>query len=266
MKPIEDIFEECLQAIEAGDTLEACLARYPEYADELRPLLELALDLQQTPKPRLSPEAFHGGYERVVQAAHAKREASAPSQAARALPFPRWRWLAAAAVFVALFITSTITADRIAADSLPGEPLYAVKQFSEWVRLITAITPEQRANAHALRAERRLQETIELLQRGQAPDPALLDAARREVEKTVQLATPLSESEREQLLQRWQDELATLEQLSAEMPTAPANVPETIKEIETTLPQPPIVRSPTPTLSDEGEPGGAAPAPTATPT
>ena len=54
---IESILDECLEEIRAGRaTVAACLARYPEYADDLKPLLEVALALEQVPDVKPSEE------------------------------------------------------------------------------------------------------------------------------------------------------------------------------------------------------------------
>ncbi len=50
---IEAILDECLQDICLNHaSLESCLARYPEYAAELKPLLEAALALMQAAEVR----------------------------------------------------------------------------------------------------------------------------------------------------------------------------------------------------------------------
>ena len=45
---------DCLEFMRQGETLEACLDRYPQYGDRLRPLLEVAQALESCgpdPKP-----------------------------------------------------------------------------------------------------------------------------------------------------------------------------------------------------------------------
>lgn len=52
---IEDILDECLREIQARRaTVDDCLRKYPQYAEELGPLLEIALAIQDVPdiKPR----------------------------------------------------------------------------------------------------------------------------------------------------------------------------------------------------------------------
>ena len=44
-KRLADILNRCLEEIAAGETIGACLARYPEHAAELGPLLAMAGEL-----------------------------------------------------------------------------------------------------------------------------------------------------------------------------------------------------------------------------
>jgi hypothetical protein len=43
-------FNDCLNFLEGGGTLEDCLGAYPEFADELSPMLQSVGLLQQNPK------------------------------------------------------------------------------------------------------------------------------------------------------------------------------------------------------------------------
>ena len=52
---------ECLAALEAGTDMEACLARWPEHAESLRPLLEFRAQLLASDVPSASPAAFQAG-------------------------------------------------------------------------------------------------------------------------------------------------------------------------------------------------------------
>ncbi len=64
------VLAECLGEVLSGrSSVEACLARYPQYADELRPMLELALSLRTVPRVFMGRQAFLRGRERVVHAA-----------------------------------------------------------------------------------------------------------------------------------------------------------------------------------------------------
>ena len=57
MKSFDRALEECLEWIKNGQTVEACLRRYPQYAGRLAPLLRTALELKEG--ARIQPtEAF----------------------------------------------------------------------------------------------------------------------------------------------------------------------------------------------------------------
>ena len=63
-----DILSESLSLLEEGQaSLEECLARYPEHVAELRPLLEIALELRGAPKQTSSDAAFSAGFERMLE-------------------------------------------------------------------------------------------------------------------------------------------------------------------------------------------------------
>ncbi|MFZ6031423.1 MAG: DUF5666 domain-containing protein, partial [Chloroflexota bacterium] len=70
------IFERCLQKLRAGHTLEDCLAEYPEQAEQLRPLLEMALELGRSPRFETRTEAFSAGRQRMLEALDGQRVAA----------------------------------------------------------------------------------------------------------------------------------------------------------------------------------------------
>ncbi len=54
---IEQILDECLELIRNNQaTIQECLAKYPECADELEPLLEMALSIEELPDIKPSQE------------------------------------------------------------------------------------------------------------------------------------------------------------------------------------------------------------------
>jgi hypothetical protein len=65
---LDDALAECLSLLERGEaTLEGCLARYPELADELRPLLLVALRLREGPVASPSPAVVAQGRRRLME-------------------------------------------------------------------------------------------------------------------------------------------------------------------------------------------------------
>lgn len=71
---------------ESTSTLDECLARYPQYAADLRPLLELALGVRHVPLPASALTNFETGEQRMLQAlAKKKRHQAMPLPAHRHL-------------------------------------------------------------------------------------------------------------------------------------------------------------------------------------
>jgi hypothetical protein len=121
MSTLNRALDESLTLLETGQgSIEECLAQYPEHAAALRPLLETALELSQTPEVMASNVAFAKGKQRMLKAvAEKRRQANALSplpRAKRAFPLLTGeapaahrralvlRWSSATAVFLALLI------------------------------------------------------------------------------------------------------------------------------------------------------------------
>jgi hypothetical protein len=90
---LSSILDQCLDDLARGRSLSACLGRYPEYADELRPLLKAAIRMRQSPHPVARPAAVEQGRARMLAAlkggaAFARREKrlAAPRKG------QRWTW------------------------------------------------------------------------------------------------------------------------------------------------------------------------------
>ena len=154
-----------------------CLARYPEHAEELRPLLSLASAVKAVPTPRPDPAAVRANRQRMldaVQTAAARRQQRGPAAFA-------WVWrlssglqvrpllraaltLAAAVVLVSLASGALFTS---AADSLPGQALYPVKRFGENVRLSLTLHPAARQELQTEYLLERRHEVRQVLDAGQ---------------------------------------------------------------------------------------------------
>ena len=86
-RDLNHALDECLTLLGEGRaTVEECQARYPEYASDLRPLLEIALEIQSVPQPTPSPAASAAGKQRMLQALDAKhRQAALPTPLVRSV-------------------------------------------------------------------------------------------------------------------------------------------------------------------------------------
>jgi len=178
-----------LAGIEAGETIEQALARFPEQAEALRPLLETALNIRQL-QLGAAPESLAERIGSAIvaearQASDAGRRAAAQRRGREAgSGHERWRlgtWpigltpRSLALNLVTLLVALGLLlagATRASANSLPGDLLYPVKLGIERMQLIlTREASEAELASHF--AERRLAEADALEAAGQSPAPAL---------------------------------------------------------------------------------------------
>ena len=159
-----------------------CLARYPEHAEELRPLLNLASAVKAVPTPRPDPATVRANRQRMlgaVQAAAACRQRRGPaafawfwriSSGLRVRPMLQAALALAAAVVLVSLASGVLFAS--AADSLPGQALYPVKRFGENVRLSLTLSPAARQELQTEYVLERRREVRQVLDAGQ---PAALE-------------------------------------------------------------------------------------------
>jgi hypothetical protein len=146
-----EAFDDCLMRLLAGEALDDCLELYPELADELRPMLEVAQRVQQL--SRVPKVAELHSRKRLLTAAAQLRATRAPKgnrwimTLRRALPA-----LAALLIFILISSTGLYYAS---ANTLPGDGLYPLKRTVEGVRLQWAANPSQRFMLEQEFAERR---------------------------------------------------------------------------------------------------------------
>lgn len=192
-KDFENILDKCIAQIRSGEAdVASCLNKYPEYAAQLRPLLEIAVLLHREPQPQPRPEALSRG-ERLLQDRVAEKRSSKAvkgrlagairdriglgENAPRRSPLPpmRWRlrWVAIVAGIVAFI---SIGGGVIAASSysMPGDFLYPVKIASEQVWLMLTPSEGGKGEFHIALAERRMQEIAEMSRRGKTDQVAEL--------------------------------------------------------------------------------------------
>lgn len=149
----ELILDQALQLRAAGSSVEACLARFPQYAAELRPLLETAAHAAgglRAGEPLPTPDLGRGRT-RVLRAARWSRSPTAG---------PLWRWATALAFGLALIFGVSVAS----AQSLPGDGLYPVKRALEAAQLALAADLNTRLRLEAEHNVRRQDEARALSQ------------------------------------------------------------------------------------------------------
>ena len=157
----ENILDECLERMIKGETVEDCLARHPEHAAELEPLLRTALETREaiavTPRPEFRQRAGN-----EFQAAVRDMQ----PQGSGGFFKRQISWIAPVAIVIGLLMVGSGTV-LAANSSLPDEPLYRVKLSTESVQL--AFTPSSlgKAELYARFADRRVAEIVKMAEKGE---------------------------------------------------------------------------------------------------
>jgi hypothetical protein len=160
MKPkILSALEDCLQEIRQGDDLDTVLARHPDVANELRPLLVAAQAAGRYDQEAIPAQVVRTGRARLV----ARVDEARRKQRTRMVIAPFRRFASAVALVLvcsALAGTGLVT---VSASSLPGDALYGIKRTTENVQLQLAFNDSQRTALQDQFSIRRVDEAQTLL-------------------------------------------------------------------------------------------------------
>jgi hypothetical protein len=239
----ERSLEHCLQELACSDDIEASLRRYPQHADRLRPLLEMARVARRhydaVPEP---PGGLAGGRERLLAVAAQQR-----AQAASATPPQTAAWRGrrrrslalAMRLVVALLVVALGTAAVggsiawAAGHSLPGDVLYPVKVALEDVRLALVSAPADQVDRSLQLVEKRVEEVQALVAAGQGVPDEAVARMERHVEHALTQAARVSDEEMVGLLARVAGRMHAAERSLAGLqpgapPQAQANLARTV--------------------------------------
>jgi Domain of unknown function (DUF5667) len=157
---VAEILEKCRVRLARGETIESCLAFYPDHADELRELLPLAARVQQLSHgPDLNYAALARRRFQTTLAAARESQARERATSNRGL-FGFLGRLALPLALVLVLSLSGIGLVHASDSSLPDSPLYTVKRASENVGQILQRTPEGRIEYAIVLANRRWNELV----------------------------------------------------------------------------------------------------------
>ena len=270
-EPLADMLASALDAVASGATVEQALARSPQQAAELRPLLEAALRARALAAPEPSDDA------RLIARAALLRAATARRAPAPVTPHPavrRSRWLVFAPAVLAAGVFAGVALPLVGAldaGAIPGDWNYGLKRAGERVQLaLTTDTTDRRLLRLAF-ARRRLDEIEKLSQNGQvdvhstqvvtlvheytvdlsqvqssvASAPAVDDSTKQAVDKTTQAAQtvlqPIAQNASPQVASPAQSALASTDQTKATADSKPStsqSSPQVAKTTPTSEPQP----------------------------
>ena len=156
---LESIFENCLQRLQKGDSLEKILADYPAQANQLRPLLLASKDLKGLQTAAQVPANRNARRAQFLAAAAGKR--SSPVRRSTWRPL---RMLVTSLALLAVVAVSLLGTGLASAQSLPGDTLYPVKRVVENTRLAFTNTSLDRLKLEESFDEQRTREAALLVE------------------------------------------------------------------------------------------------------
>lgn len=169
MNNLYDALENCLQDIEKGADAEAVLLRYPDIADELRPILQTSVKARTMSVPDLTADVLRRNRAKLLQRAAAIREAKDPP-ASRRFWFVSLLRLAVTLAVLAVVFASGTSLVRAASTTLPGDNLYPIKRTWEDVKLLFTFDSQKRASLEVEYENERLDELRELIAKGRSEE------------------------------------------------------------------------------------------------
>ena len=175
-KDFDEILSNCLAALERGEGLADVLARYPQEASELKPLLEAAVWFEgQKAAVEPRPGFIRASRSRLIEKIEAEPVAAAGGWLEQVVAQLRsalggsWRvalQLTLAAVLLACLVLTGSEAALASQGALPGDVLYSVKLGLERVELLVTLDPAHKIELHNQFAQARLVEIQELVMEG----------------------------------------------------------------------------------------------------
>jgi hypothetical protein len=223
----EHVLSVCLDRLQDGDTLEACLASYPSHAGRLAPLLRVAAILQTPDGHSMPAESFRSGEARFLTHAarlRARRQQTSPPRQGGILSnlLGSTRRLVVASMVSVLLLCGVLSAGTVSAASasLPGSRLYPVKRAAETLMSSVAFTPRLQTRVHLAWAERRLHEAEALMARDGVADESVLGDLEEETEQALAAAEQTDPDQLTAVLAHTEQQQAVLSRLLDKAPPA----------------------------------------------
>jgi len=166
MNNLYEVLEICLNEIEQGADVDTVLFRYPEYADELRPIIKASVSAKEMTVSAPSQDVVKRNRAKLLQyAVEIREQNTAPSR--RIWSVPLRRALVTLTVIMMLFVSSTGLV-RASSTTLPGDNLYPVKRTWEDVSLFFTFNTTKRSELELEYETERLDELHELFAEGRS--------------------------------------------------------------------------------------------------
>ncbi len=227
-RKLGDVLEECIQRLHAGETVKECVVRYPDFKEELAPLLQVAATTMSAAKSVVPDPGIKGrGLNRLTSTIAAAGVPRLRWQQ-RLYALPRAYRVAAAGLTLAILGSILVIGTSIAAaDSVPGDSLYWVKTTRENITLMMPKSNAEKAEAHVKLASVRTEEMRQLVEDNRLDDAeqvwsriqghlqrsasyAGIDVTAATIEMPVYQVVPLKQKDALQLKRRLVEDIDSL--------------------------------------------------------
>lgn len=172
-RAFDDVLNECIAWLRIGVSVDECVSRYPEYEDQLRPLLEVANAVSGSVKPVIprnaylkSRAAMFKTIDRVYTQKQTSRQVTAPALLQKLAGLFSVRSFAVLASLLVILVFSGL--GLASQTALPGDLLYPMKRAFEGVQTALIFDGDKRAAWQDEINQKRQQEMLALAQRNQA--------------------------------------------------------------------------------------------------
>jgi hypothetical protein len=195
------ILNECIEAMLKGESPEQCLLRYPKQAEQLEPLLRMAMEMRQAahtiePRPEFKAKALYR-----ARSEFAARQRKARERRITILGMPRWAALTIMSLLILAFAAGSVFA--VSTNSVPGDLLYPAKRALEQIQMAFTFSDESKAELHAMFASRRIEEIQLIATTGDAASVEKLSSEFEDhMQKVGELATAIGEKDNDENLEQ----------------------------------------------------------------
>jgi uncharacterized membrane protein YgcG len=168
MNNLYEVLEICLQELEQGADVETVLFRYPDLADELRPILVASAGARSMAVAAPPADVVRRNRAKVLQ--HAAQMRETKTRSSQRFWFASLRRIAVTLAMVAILFVSGTGLVGASSNTLPGDNLYPVKRTWEGLRLFFTFDGRAREVLELEHENERLHELWELLAKGRSAE------------------------------------------------------------------------------------------------
>jgi len=162
-----DILDICLREMENGADVEKILARYPDLAKDLRPILLASVKAKQLAAPGPLADVARRNRTKLLQHAAELREGKVKRKSYDVW-FPSLRRLVVTLIVLAVVFAGGTSLVRASSGTVPGDRLYSVKRTWENVLVFFTTDSQKRELLEFEQDNERLDELNELFEQGRS--------------------------------------------------------------------------------------------------